>query len=55
MQGHVYQGLVRLIPVGALGLLLTGVALWRKSLKPGMIGHALGDSLEGILFFVNRL
>jgi membrane protease YdiL (CAAX protease family) len=55
MQGHVYQGLVRLIPVGALGLLLTGVALWRKSLKPGMIGHALGDSLGGILFFVNRL
>ena len=55
MQGHVYQGLVRLIPVGVLGLLLTGVALWRKSLKPGMIGHALGDSLGGILFFVNRL
>jgi membrane protease YdiL (CAAX protease family) len=26
MQGHIYQGLVRLIPVGALGLLLTG---WR--------------------------
>lgn len=55
MQGHVYQGLVRLIPVGLGGLLLTVVALWRKSLKPGMIGHALGDSLGGILFFVKGL
>jgi hypothetical protein len=55
VQAHVYQGLVRLIPVAVLGLLLTGVALWRKSLKPGMIAHMLGDSLGGILFFAKRL
>jgi membrane protease YdiL (CAAX protease family) len=55
VQAHVYQGLVRLIPVAALGSLLTGVALWRKSLKPGMIGHALGDSLGGILYFLKHV
>lgn len=55
VQAHVYQGLVRLIPVAVLGSLLTGVALWRKSLKPGMIGHALGDSLGGILYFLVRV
>jgi membrane protease YdiL (CAAX protease family) len=55
VQAHIYQGLVRLISVAALGSLLTGVALWRKSLKPGIIGHALGDSLGGILYFLARV
>jgi len=55
IQGHYFQGLLRLIPVGVIGLLLTLVALWRKSLKPGIIGHALGDGLGSILFLLKRL
>ena len=55
IQGHYFQGMLRLIPVGVIGLLLTLVALWRKSLKPGIIGHALGDGLGSILFFLKRL
>ena len=50
-----FQGLLRLIPVGVIGLLLTLVALWRKSLKPGIIGHVLGDGLGSFLFLLKRL
>lgn len=31
-QGHFYQGWVRLVPVLLIGILLTAVALWRRSL-----------------------
>lgn len=55
IQGHYFQGLVRLIPVGVFGLLLTVLALWRKSLRPGMISHALGDGFGPILFFMKSL
>ena len=55
IQGHYFQGVLRFIPVGVIGLLLTLVALWRKSLKPGIVGHALGDGLGSILFFLRRL
>jgi uncharacterized protein len=51
-QGHLYQGMARLIPVALIGALLTAVALWRKSLIPGMIAHGVGDSLTAIAFFV---
>jgi membrane protease YdiL (CAAX protease family) len=54
-QGHVYQGMARLIPVALIGALLTAVALWRKSLIPGMIAHGLGDSLTAITFFVQGM
>ena len=42
IQGPYFQGLVRLIPVGVFGLLFTVLALWRKSLRPGLIAHGLG-------------
>jgi hypothetical protein len=42
VQGHYYQGALRLIPAAVIGLILTVVRLWSKSLRPGMIGHALG-------------
>jgi membrane protease YdiL (CAAX protease family) len=54
-QGHLYQGMARLIPVALIGALLTAVALWRKSLIPGMIAHGVGDSLTAIAFFVQHL
>ncbi|MDQ6707851.1 MAG: hypothetical protein M3Z85_17980, partial [Acidobacteriota bacterium] len=34
-----------------IGGVLTVVALWRKSLVPGMIAHGLGDSLVAFSFF----
>jgi membrane protease YdiL (CAAX protease family) len=49
--GHLYQGWTRLLPVLLIGIVLTGVALWRKSLVPGMIAHSLGDSLVAFSFF----
>jgi hypothetical protein len=52
IQGHYFQGLIRLIPVAVFGLLFTLLALWRKSLRPGMIAYGLGD---GFLFFIRHL
>jgi uncharacterized protein len=54
-QGHFYQGILRLVPVLLIGVLLTAVALWRKSLIPGMIAHGLGDGLVAFLFFAKHL
>jgi len=53
-QGHLYQGWIRLIPVALIGALLTGVALWRRSLVPGIIAHGVGDSLVALSFFVRH-
>lgn len=50
-QGYLYQGWLRLVPVLLIGFVLTIVALWRKSLVPGMIAHGLGDSLVAFIFF----
>jgi membrane protease YdiL (CAAX protease family) len=55
IQGHYFQGLVRLIPVGVFGLLFTILALWRKSLRPAMIAHGLGAGFGPILFFMKSL
>jgi len=55
IQGHYFQGLIRLIPVAVFGLLFTLLALWRKSLRPGMISHGLGDGFGPILFFMKHL
>lgn len=54
-QGHFYQGWVRLIPVMLIGIVLTLVALWRKSLLPGMIAHGIGDSLVTLSFVAKHL
>lgn len=54
-QGHFYQGWTRLAPVLLIGTLLTTVALWRKTLVPGMIAHGLGDGLVAFLYFAKHL
>jgi membrane protease YdiL (CAAX protease family) len=54
-QGHLYQGWIRLVPVALIGVVLTIVALWRKSLIPGMIAHGLGDGLVAFIFFSKHL
>lgn len=53
--GHSYQGGVRLLAVALLGTVLTGVALWRRTLVPGMIAHGIGDSLVGLSFVVHHI
>jgi membrane protease YdiL (CAAX protease family) len=52
--GHFYQGWIRLIPVFLIGILLTIVALWRKSLVPGMVAHGLGDGFVAFIFFLKH-
>jgi len=47
---HAYQGGRRIILIAAYGVLFGMLAAWRKSLRPGMIGHALQDSFSGIAF-----
>ena len=54
-QGHLYQGWIRLVPVFLIGIVVTIVALWRKSLVPGMIAHGLGDGLVTFIFFFKHL
>lgn len=47
---HAYQGGRRILLIGCYGAMFGGLALWRKSLRPGMMAHALQDSLSGVLF-----
>jgi membrane protease YdiL (CAAX protease family) len=53
--GHFYQGWTRLIPVFLIGVVLTVVALWRRTLLPGMVAHGLGDGLVALAFFLKHL
>lgn len=45
---HAYEGMRAAMQVVAFGLLFGLVALWRKSLRAGMIGHAWGDIMSGL-------
>jgi membrane protease YdiL (CAAX protease family) len=47
---HAYQGGRRIILIGVYGALFGILAAWRKSLRPGMIGHMMQDSFSGIAF-----
>jgi membrane protease YdiL (CAAX protease family) len=47
---HAYQGGRRIILIALYGALFGMLAAWRKSLRPGMIGHAMQDSFSGIAF-----
>jgi len=46
--GHGYQGIEACAKIACFGGLYGLVAIWRKSLRPGMMAHALGDTLSGI-------
>jgi uncharacterized protein len=52
---HGYQGLRAIIVIILLGFLFGVLALWRKSLRPGMILHAWSDIYAGYLFQFMRL
>jgi membrane protease YdiL (CAAX protease family) len=49
---HAYQGGRRIILIAVYGALFGMLAAWRKSLRPGMIGHAMQDSFSGIAFWL---
>lgn len=47
---HAYQGGRRIVLIAVYGALFGMLAAWRKSLRPGMLGHAMQDSFSGIAF-----
>lgn len=54
--GHAYQGIKNVIIITVLGALYGGLALWRRSTRPGMIAHAWSDVYGGLqMHFLSRL
>jgi membrane protease YdiL (CAAX protease family) len=49
---HSYQGISGIIIVFFMGLCLGCLAVWRRSLRPGMITHALYDGLLGLIMYL---
>ncbi len=47
--GHAYEGIGAVGKIILFGLLYGSVALWRRSLRPGMIAHAWSDIWSGWL------
>lgn len=45
---HGYQGVAACARIALFGVLFGAVALWRGSLRPGMMAHAMTDVLSGI-------
>ena len=45
---HGYQGLEACVKIAIYGALFGLLALWRGSLRPGMMAHAGGDIVSGI-------
>jgi membrane protease YdiL (CAAX protease family) len=45
---HGYQGLRNVLAITAFGALFGALAVWRRSLRPGMILHAWTDVFSGI-------
>jgi len=47
---HSYQGVKAVVTITVYGGLFGILAVYRKSLRPGMIQHAMQDSFAGLLF-----
>ncbi|MBZ5566893.1 MAG: CPBP family intramembrane metalloprotease [Acidobacteriia bacterium] len=47
---HAYQGGRRIVLISVYGALFGMLAAWRKSLRPGMMQHALQDTVSGVAF-----
>lgn len=45
---HGYQGVVACLKIAFFGVLFVRVALWRRSLRPGMLAHAWTDIAAGL-------
>jgi membrane protease YdiL (CAAX protease family) len=48
--GHLYEGVGQVARITMFGVLFGLLALWRKSLRPGMIAHAWSDIFGVIIF-----
>jgi membrane protease YdiL (CAAX protease family) len=46
---HAYQGLNQVIIIAVYGCMFGLLALWRKSLRPGMIAHFAQDAIGGLV------
>src|SRR5271163_1353938 len=46
--GHGYQGVQAMARIAVFGAMFGVLAIWRKSLRPGIMTHALTDILSGI-------
>jgi membrane protease YdiL (CAAX protease family) len=52
---HAYEGPRRMLLIAVYGAMFGALALWRRSLRPGMMGHALHDGWTGtVLYFFSR-
>ena len=45
---HIYQGTKAVVVITVYGLMFGILAQWRKSMRPGMMTHALHDSIGGL-------
>ena len=45
---HGYEGWRRMLLIAIYGVLFSALAHWRRSLRPGMMGHALQDSVAAL-------
>jgi len=50
--GHGYEGTRRMLLIFIYGAMFGLLAMWRKSLRPGMMAHAWHDAFQGIVLFV---
>jgi membrane protease YdiL (CAAX protease family) len=48
--GHLYEGVGPVLRIMGFGVLFGILAVWRKSLRPGMIAHAWSDIFGVIIF-----
>jgi len=48
--GHLYEGVGPVGRIMLFGVLFGLLAVWRKSLRPGMIAHAWSDIFGVIIF-----
>jgi membrane protease YdiL (CAAX protease family) len=46
--GHIYQGAKATVVIGVYGLLFGILAQLRRSVRPGMMAHALHDTVSGL-------
>lgn len=46
---HGYQGWKQMVTISVYGITFGLLAMWRRSLRPGMIAHFLQDGIGGIL------
>ena len=46
--GHGYQGVQAMAKIALFGALFGALAIWRGSLRPGIMAHVFGDILSGI-------